>query len=256
VADEAVADSEVEPEVATEMALEIVDVAVAYGRTQVLFGVSVDVPVGAVTCIMGRNGVGKTTLLNSVMGLLPLKGGSVRFEGQDLGRMPPHQRARIGIGYVPQGHQVFPNMTVRENLQVVRERSGRLRNGSDASSAQALDAALDLFPAVRQLLDRPAGLLSGGQAQQLAIARGLVTQPRLLILDEPTEGIQPSIIEEIETAIAALAATGLTILVVEQYVELALRLAQHYVVMDRGQVVESGATAAADQETLAGLLAV
>jgi urea transport system ATP-binding protein len=236
----------------TDLAMQIEDVEVAYGRTQVLFGVSVDVPAGAVTCVMGRNGVGKTTLLNSVMGLLPLRSGRVRFEGRDLGRMPPHQRARLGIGYVPQGHQVFPHMTVWENLQVVRERRGR----PDAGTATALDAALDLFPVLRELYDRPAGLLSGGQAQQLAIARGLVTQPRLLILDEPTEGIQPSIIEEIETAITALAATGLTILVVEQYVELALRLARHYVVMDRGQVVEAGATAAADQETLAGLLAV
>ena len=235
-----------------ETALEIDGIEVAYGRTQVLFGVSVDVPAGSVTCVIGRNGVGKTTLLNSVMGLLPLKSGHVRFEGQDLGRMPPHRRARLGIGYVPQGHQVFPHMTVRENLQVVQERSGRAAEGTGI----ALGAALDLFPALRELYDRPAGLLSGGQAQQLAIARGLVTQPRLLILDEPTEGIQPSIIEEIETAITALAATGLTILVVEQYVELALRLARQYVVMDRGQVVESGTTATADEETLAGLLAV
>ena len=239
-----------------ESALRIEDIEVAYGRTQVLFGVSVDVPVGAVTCVMGRNGVGKTTLLNSVMGLLPLKAGHVRFEGQEVGKLPPHQRARLGIGYVPQGHQVFPNMSVRENLLVVQERTGRRRNGSAAVGGVALEAALDLFPVLRELYDRPAGLLSGGQAQQLAIARGLVTQPRLLILDEPTEGIQPSIIDEIETAITALAATGLTILVVEQYVELALRLARHYVVMDRGQVVESGATDAADQETLAGLLAV
>jgi len=239
-------------EVAVDLALQVDGIEVAYGRTQVLFGVSVDVPVGAVTCVMGRNGVGKTTLLNSVMGLLPLKSGHVRFEGRDLGRMAPHQRARLGIGYVPQGHQVFPHMSVRENLQVVRERTGRVADGA----GPALEAALDLFPVLRELYDRPAGLLSGGQAQQLAIARGLVTQPRLLILDEPTEGIQPSIIEEIETAITALAATGLTILVVEQYVELALRLARHYVVMDRGQVVEAGTTADADQETLAGLLAV
>jgi urea transport system ATP-binding protein len=245
-------DGVVAGQVAAEPALQIEAVEVAYGRTQVLFGVSVDVPAGAVTCVMGRNGVGKTTLLNSVMGLLPLGSGHVRFEGQDLGRMPPHRRARRGIGYVPQGHQVFPHMSVRENLQVVRERAGRAGGGGGV----ALEAALDLFPVLRELYDRSAGLLSGGQAQQLAIARGLVTQPRLLILDEPTEGIQPSIIEEIETAITALAATGLTILVVEQYVELALRLARHYVVMDRGQVVESGDTGAADPETLAGLLAV
>ena len=235
-----------------ELALEVEDVEVAYGRTQVLFGVSLTVPAGAVTCVMGRNGVGKTTLLNSVMGLLPLKSGRVRFEGQDLGRLPPHRRARLGIGYVPQGHQVFPHMTVRENLQVVQERSGRMGD----AAGPALEAALDLFPVLRELYGRPAGLLSGGQAQQLAIARGLVTQPRLLILDEPTEGIQPSIVDEIETAITALAATGLTILVVEQYVELALRLARHYVVLDRGQVVEAGTTATADEETLAGLLAV
>ena len=234
----------------TEVALSIDGLDVAYGRTQVLFGVSLDVPAGAVTCVMGRNGVGKTTLLNAVMGLLPLRSGQVRFEGEDISGLPPHQRARRGIGYVPQGHQVFPHMSVRENLQVVRERTGRSLDDAP------LAAAFDLFPALSALLDRPAGLLSGGQAQQLAIARGLVTQPRLLILDEPTEGIQPSIIEEIEAAIVALAATGLTILVVEQYFELALRLARHYVVMDRGQVVERGETAAADHELLAGMLAV
>ena len=234
-------------------ALEVREVEVAYGRAQVLFGVSLDVPSGAVTCVMGRNGVGKTTLLNTLMGLLPLRAGSIAFEGHDLGRLPPHRRARLGIGYVPQGHQVFPHMTVAENLQVVQERAGRPANGT---AGAALDRALDLFPALRGMLGRQAGLLSGGQAQQLAIARGLVSEPRMLVLDEPTEGIQPSIIEEIEAAIAALAATGLTILVVEQYFELALRLAQHYVVLDRGQVVDSGETAAADHESLAGLLAV
>jgi urea transport system ATP-binding protein len=234
----------------SDVALAIDGLEVAYGRTQVLFGVSVDVPVGAVTCVMGRNGVGKTTLLNAVMGLLPLRGGRVRFEGEDISKLAPHQRARRGIGYVPQGHQVFPHLSVWENLQVVRERTGR------PADSTALDAALELFPALPPLFERPAGLLSGGQAQQLAIARGLVTEPRLLILDEPTEGIQPSIIEEIEAAIVTLAATGLTILVVEQYFELALRLARHYVVMDRGQVVERGETAAADHELLAGMLAV
>lgn len=232
------------------MSLEVHDLHVAYGRTPVLFGVSLDVVAGSVTCVMGRNGVGKTTLLNAVMGLLPLRRGRVSFEGDDLAGLAPHQRARRGIGYVPQGHQVFPHLTVRENLQVVRERT------RDETGA-GLDDALDLFPVLRTLLDRPAGLLSGGQAQQLAIARGLVTRPRLLVLDEPTEGIQPSIIDEIEAAIGELhRSTDMTILVVEQYVELALRLADAYVVIDRGEVVDRGVTADIDQARMGDLLAV
>jgi urea transport system ATP-binding protein len=232
------------------MTLEVHDLHVAYGRTQVLFGIDLEVPAGSVTCVMGRNGVGKTTLLNAVMGLLPLRRGRVCFEGDDLARLAPYQRARRGIAYVPQGHQVFPHMTVRENLQVVQERT---RAGSDEGLAEALD----LFPVLRSLFDRPAGLLSGGQAQQLAIARGLVTRPRLLVLDEPTEGIQPSIILEIESAIGQLhRSSGMTILVVEQYVELALRLAHNYVVIDRGEVIDRGATHDIDQARLGDLLAV
>ncbi|HEV7757514.1 MAG TPA: urea ABC transporter ATP-binding subunit UrtE [Acidimicrobiales bacterium] len=232
------------------MTLEVHDLHVAYGRTQVLFGIDLEVPAGSVTCVMGRNGVGKTTLLNAVMGLLPLRRGRVCFEGDDLARLAPYQRARRGIAYVPQGHQVFPHMTVRENLQVVQERT---RGGSDEGLAEALD----LFPVLRTLFDRPAGLLSGGQAQQLAIARGLVTRPRLLVLDEPTEGIQPSIILEIENAIGELhRSSGMTILVVEQYVELALRLAHNYVVIDRGEVIDRGATQDIDQARLGDLLAV
>jgi urea transport system ATP-binding protein len=232
------------------MTLEVHDLHVAYGRTRVLFGIDLEVPAGSVTCVMGRNGVGKTTLLNAVMGLLPLRRGRVCFEGDDLARLAPYQRARRGIAYVPQGHQVFPHMTVRENLQVVQERT---RDGS----GEGLAEALDLFPVLRTLFDRPAGLLSGGQAQQLAIARGLVTRPRLLVLDEPTEGIQPSIILEIESAIGELhRSSGMTILVVEQYVELALRLADNYVVIDRGEVIDRGATHDIDQARLGDLLAV
>jgi urea transport system ATP-binding protein len=232
------------------MTLEVHDLHVAYGRTQVLFGIDLLVPAGSVTCVMGRNGVGKTTLLNAVMGLLPLRRGRVCFEGDDLARLAPYQRARRGIAYVPQGHQVFPHMTVRENLQVVQERT---RAGRDEGLAEALD----LFPVLPTLFDRPAGLLSGGQAQQLAIARGLVTRPRLLVLDEPTEGIQPSIILEIENAIGELhRSSGMTILVVEQYVELALRLAHNYVVIDRGEVIDRGATHDIDQARLGDLLAV
>jgi urea transport system ATP-binding protein len=232
------------------MTLEVHDLHVAYGRTQVLFGIDLVVPAGSVTCVMGRNGVGKTTLLNAVMGLLPLRRGRVCFEGDDLARLAPYQRARRGIAYVPQGHQVFPHMTVRENLQVVQERT---RAGRDEGLAEALD----LFPVLPTLFDRPAGLLSGGQAQQLAIARGLVTRPRLLVLDEPTEGIQPSIILEIENAIGELhRSSGMTILVVEQYVELALRLAHNYVVIDRGEVIDRGATHDIDQARLGDLLAV
>jgi urea transport system ATP-binding protein len=231
--------------------LDIEEVRAAYGRTEVLFEVSLEVPDGSLTCLMGRNGVGKSTLLNVVVGLLPCRG-HIRLDGEDIGKLSAPQRAQAGIGYVPQGHQVFPQMTARENLLVVLERT-RSR-GRDAT---AMDDALDVFPALRKLLDRPAGLLSGGQAQQLAIARALVTRPRLLVLDEPTEGIQPSIILEIEDAIAELhRSAGMSILLVEQYVEFALRLAERYAVMEAGRITRSGSTEAVALASFAELLAV
>ena len=233
------------------MRLEIDDVRVAYGRTEVVFGVSLEVPDGSLVCLMGRNGVGKTSLLNAVMGLLPVRGGAVRLDGRDLAGLSPHQRARAGIGYVPQGHQVFPHLTVHENLLVVHERSGA------RADRTAIDEALDVFPTVRGLLTRPAGLLSGGQAQQLAIARALVTRPGLLVLDEPTEGIQPSIILEIEDAIAELhRGSGTSILLVEQYVEFALRLAERYAVMEGGLIAHAGETDGADVAVFSELLTV
>jgi urea transport system ATP-binding protein len=232
------------------MQLEIVDLDVAYGRTQVLFGVSLEVPSGSLTCLMGRNGVGKSTLLNTVMGLLPVRRGKVLIDGRDIAKLSPHRRARLGLGYVPQGHQVFPTLTVRENLQVVHE-------GRPGADAEAINDAIDVFPALAMMMSRPAGLLSGGQAQQLAIARALVTRPSVLVLDEPTEGIQPSIIMQIEDAIAQLHATGeMTILLVEQYVEFAMRLAQRFAVMDAGRIEQSGDVADADPEALGALMAV
>ena len=219
------------------LTVEAIDVG--YRRTQVLFGVSMEVPDGGLVCVMGRNGVGKTTLLNTVMGVLKPSSGRVLWEGRDITALPPHERIRAGIGYAPQGHPTFPQLTVAENLAVVVEATQTRDAGKSA-----VDDALDLFPRLKPLLGRRAGLLSGGQAQQLALARALVTRPRLLVLDEPTEGIQPSIILEIEDAIAQLhTADGLSILLVEQYVEFALRLADRYVVLDAGEVVDSGETA-------------
>jgi urea transport system ATP-binding protein len=231
------------------MRLEIDELSVSYGRTQVLFDVSLDIPDGALVCVMGRNGVGKTTLLNAVMGLLPATSGSVRADGVDLRKLAPYKRARLGVGYVPQGHQVFPHLTVRQNLEVVSRSSGQ--------DASAIEEAVRIFPALTALMARPAGLLSGGQAQQLAIARTLTARPRLLILDEPTEGIQPSIIMEIEEAIARLhTTTGMTILLVEQYVEFAMRLADRYAVMEGGVIVASGPASDADLASFASLLGV
>jgi urea transport system ATP-binding protein len=226
---------------------------VAYRRTQVLFGVSMEVPDGGLVCVMGRNGVGKTTLLNTVMGVLKPSHGRVTWEGRDITGMRPHERVKAGIGYAPQGHPTFPQLTVAENLAVVVESAG-----GGAAGKGAVDEALDLFPRLKALLGRRAGFLSGGQAQQLALARALVTRPRLLVLDEPTEGIQPSIILEIEDAIAELhASRGLSILLVEQYVEFALRLADRYVVLDAGEVVATGETSElADDSSVRRLLAV
>ena len=233
--------------------LVVEDLDVAYRRTQVLFGVSMVVPDGGLVCVMGRNGVGKTTLLNTVMGVLKPSAGRVTWDDRDITGMRPHERVQAGIGYAPQGHPTFPQLTVAENLAVVMESVG---GGAVAKAAR--DEALDLFPRLKPLLDRRAGFLSGGQAQQLALARALVTRPRLLVLDEPTEGIQPSIILEIEDAIAELHATrGMSILLVEQYVEFALRLADRYVVLDAGEVVAGGETSElADDSSVRRLLAV
>ncbi|MEO3783168.1 urea ABC transporter ATP-binding subunit UrtE [Actinocorallia sp. B10E7] len=229
--------------------LKVTGLEAAYGRARVLFGVDFEVGAGQLMCVMGRNGVGKTTLLNSVMGVLAPTAGTVEFEGQDVTRMKTYERVRLGMGYVPQGHETFPQLTVAENLQVTLEATGHRDRG-------AVDEALEVFPRLVPLLKRRAGFLSGGQQQQLAIARALVTRPKMLILDEPTEGIQPSIVLEIEEAIERLHATGLAILLVEQYLELALRLADRFIILEGGHVVHAGEAEDLRDEKVGRLLAV
>jgi urea transport system ATP-binding protein len=207
---------------------------VAYGSAQVVWGVDLRVGAREVVCLMGRNGVGKTTLLRTVMGLLPARGGRVTFDGADVTRWSADRRARAGIGYVPQGREIFPHLSVEENLRVAQLGCGR---------GGTLDDVLELFPALRRLLARRGGVLSGGEQQMLAIGRALLTRPRLLILDEPTEGIQPSIILEIEAAIRRIKEElGLAVLLVEQYLDFAERLADAYVIMAKGAVVAAGPT--------------
>jgi urea transport system ATP-binding protein len=223
---------------------------VAYGRAQVLFGVSLAAPPGSLVCVMGRNGVGKTTLLKAIMGVLPVRAGRVEFDGQDITRLRTHERVRRGLGYVPQGHETFPQLTVWENLQVALEATAK-------PERSALDEALDVFPALRPLLKNRAGFLSGGQQQQLAIARALVSRPRMLLLDEPTEGIQPSVIAEIEDVIERLhTQTGITVLLVEQYLDLAIRLADRFVILDAGEVVRAGPRAELRDESVHRLLSL
>jgi urea transport system ATP-binding protein len=206
----------------------------AYGESQVLWGVDLDVRAGQVVCLMGRNGVGKTTLLRAIMGIMLTRGGRVRFGDDDITGWSPDRRARAGIGYVPQGREIFPHLTVAENLRISLLGCGR---------ATGVDDALDLFPALRPLLGRKGGVLSGGEQQMLAIGRALLTRPRLLMLDEPTEGIQPSIILEIEEAIRRIKSEmGLAVLLVEQYLDFAARLADSYVILAKGAVVAAGVT--------------
>jgi urea transport system ATP-binding protein len=214
--------------------LSIKGLDVAYGESQVLWGVDLEVGAGELVCLMGRNGVGKTTLLKAAMGLLPARHGSVSFDGVEITAWSPDRRARAGIGYVPQGREVFPHLTVEENLTVPLLGCGR---------AAALDEPLELFPALRPLLARKGGVLSGGEQQMLAIGRALLTRPKLLMLDEPTEGIQPSIILEIEAALRRIKRDlGLAVLLVEQYLDFAERLADKYVIMAKGAVVSAGST--------------
>ena len=198
-----------------------------YGSSQTLRDVSFTAPLGACTAVLGRNGVGKTTLLRCLMGLVPVTSGSISFDGVELTGLPPFARARLGLGYVPQGREIFPRLTVEENLLM--------------GAPKVPDRIFEMFPVLKSMLGRRGGDLSGGQQQQLAIGRALAMKPRLLILDEPTEGIQPSIIKEIERAIRSLAATGeMAILLVEQYYDFARELADDIAVMDRGEVVMAG----------------
>jgi urea transport system ATP-binding protein len=229
--------------------LQIDHIDVAHGRTQVLFGVSLVVPDDGLMAVMGRNGVGKSTLMNAIMGVLKCSAGTITFNGEEITRMKPYHRVRRGLAYVPQGRNCFPQLSVAENLAVVREGHGRPQ--------AAVDEVLDQFPRLKPFLKRRAGFLSGGQQQQLAIARALLTKPKLLVLDEPTEGIQPSIIHEIEDTITTLSKLdGLSILLVEQYVEFALRLADSYAVLDGGRIAESGSASSVEGTHLRMLLSV
>ncbi|GAB3716936.1 ATP-binding cassette domain-containing protein [Nocardiopsis nanhaiensis] len=204
-----------------------------YGRAHVLFDINLTINPGTIACIMGRNGVGKTTLLNTIAGLITPTTGTITHNGTNITHHPPHKRTRRGIAYAPQGHDTFAPLTVAENLHLTHQATGR-------STTHPIDTALTRFPRLQPLLHRKAGHLSGGQAQQLAIARALVTNPDLLILDEPTEGIQPNIVTEIETAITDTAAEGTTVLLVEQYLDVALRLADTVTVIDAGRIIHTG----------------
>ena len=222
-----------------------------YGGSHILRGLSFDVKVGEVTCLLGRNGVGKTTLLKCLMGLLPAKEGVVNWEGKAITTLKPHQRVHAGIAYVPQGREIFGRLTVEENLLMGLSRFP----GSEAKEVPGF--IYELFPVLLQMKQRRGGDLSGGQQQQLAIGRALASRPRLLILDEPTEGIQPSIIQDIGRALRLLVDEfGMTVLLVEQYYEFARHLADHYVVMSRGEVVARGEGATMEQDGVRELIAV
>lgn len=216
--------------------LSVEDLSASYDESLILRGISMEVPRDSVVALLGRNGVGKTTLLRSIMGLLPQAQGSINFDGAAIENLRPDQRVRLGMGYVPQGRDIFPNLTVEENLKVSLTISG-------AVGAERLDQVYELFPVLKDMLARKGGVLSGGQQQQLAIGRALLTNPRLLILDEPTEGIQPSIIDQIEDAIHTLKNEGdLSLILVEQYLDFAKAASDTFYILERGAVVQSGAS--------------
>jgi urea transport system ATP-binding protein len=214
--------------------LTISNATLHYGAAQALRGVSLDVAKGKITCVLGRNGVGKTSLMRAIVGHHPLSGGTISLEGKTLDRSAAYDRARSGISFVPQGREIFPLLSVRENLETGYAPLTRAQRSVP-------DHIFELFPVLKEMLGRRGGDLSGGQQQQLAIGRALVMRPKLLVLDEPTEGIQPSIIKDIGRAITYLRDTfGLTILLVEQYLDFCRELADHVAIMDRGQIVYSG----------------
>lgn len=214
-------------------------------------GLSFEAAIGEVTCLLGRNGVGKTTLLKCLMGLVPVKNGSITWEGKNISHQSPHQRVKGGIAYVPQGREIFPRLTVEENILL------GLSRFPGAQSKVVPESIYQLFPVLHDMRHRRGGDLSGGQQQQLAIGRALACQPRLLILDEPTEGIQPSVIKEIGVVIKKLAAQGdMAILLVEQFYDFAAELADNYLVMSRGKIIQRGHGTDMELDGVRGLVAI
>jgi urea transport system ATP-binding protein len=232
--------------------LHVQDVNVYYGESQILHSVALDVPDDQVVSLMGRNGVGKTTLLKTIMGVLRPRAGRILLGGDDVTRRLPNQRAQAGIGYVPQGRGIFPYLSVYENLLMGLEAMPR---GLDAETS--LEEVYATFPVLKQMRKRMAGTLSGGQQQQLAIGRVLIRRPTLLVLDEPTEGVQPNIVQEIEQVIVSLRERGgLSILLVDQFLDFALRVADHYYIMETGAIVVQGPISEFDEGAVKGYLAV
>lgn len=222
--------------------LKLEKISTAYGQSPVLWDIDLDVPQGGALALIGRNGVGKTTLLKSIIGIQRLTAGSIRFGDADVTRLRAFERARAGIGYVPQGRRIFPHLTVAENLESgLSALTGR---GAGAVRAGVPDYIYELFPKLKQIAGRKGGVLSGGEQQQLAIGRALAGRPRLLLLDEPTEGIQPNVVQQIEDALRrARRELGVTVMIVEQYLDFAWSFADHYCVMQRGRIVRQGTTA-------------
>ncbi|MBO6638031.1 MAG: urea ABC transporter ATP-binding subunit UrtE [Roseitalea sp.] len=230
--------------------LEVNDLTLHYGQSQILHGVSLSAHTGRVTCVMGTNGVGKTSLLKAIAGVHPRSGGALSLDGETIGKVPAHVLAAKGIGYVPQGRDIFPLLTVRENLETG---FATLPRGERAVP----DEIYELFPVLREMESRRGGDLSGGQQQQLSIGRALVTRPKLLLLDEPTEGIQPNIITQIGKVIDYLRQQGqMAIVLVEQYFEFAYGLADEFVVMERGAVSLAGKRDAVSRDALVDAVSV
>ena len=231
--------------------LQVTELNQYYGGSHILRGLSFEVKVGGITCLLGRNGVGKTTLLKCLMGLIPAKSGEIRWQQQKLNGRKPHQRVQSGIAYVPQGREIFPRLTVEENLLL------GLSRFPASQARQVPDEIYQLFPVLFAMKSRRGGDLSGGQQQQLAIGRALACRPQLLILDEPTEGIQPSVIKEIGAVIRQLAQRGdMAILLVEQFYDFAAELADSYLVMSRGEIVQRGRGDSMEADGVRGLVAI
>lgn len=232
------------------MLLELTDVTVSYGQTPVLFGVNMVINQGDIACLLGRNGVGKTTLLRSVIGLNKVLSGNIIFDADEITKVPTYKRARYGISYIPQGREIIPYLSVLDNLKLGM-------SAGQKKYSKIPDEIFEFFPMLKQHLSRQGGLLSGGQQQQLAIARGLMSNPKIMLLDEPTEGIQPSIVQEIEDTLKRInREKGITLIVVEQKVDFARQLAQRFFIMEKGAVVANGATSELSDDLVHKYLAI